>query len=78
MIGNKAEQAGWDITQSLANYITNNKVLWDSYIKEVMCSDEHLTRGCLLYNEAQIGRGDKIRSMDTSKAVALIQDVMTF
>lgn len=78
MIGNEAEQARRDITQSLANYIKNNKVLWDSCSKEVMCSDEHLTQEHLLYNEAQIGRGDKIRSMDTNKAIALIQDVMIF
>lgn len=78
MIGNEAEQAMRDIMQSLANYIKNNKMLWDSCIKEVMCSDEHLTRGPLLYNEAQTGRGDKIRSMDTKKAVARNQDVMIF
>lgn len=55
MIGNEAEQAMRDIMQSRANYIKNNKMLWDSCIKEVMCSDEHLTRGPLLYNEAQTG-----------------------
>lgn len=78
MIGNEAEQARRDFTQSFANYIKKNKMLWDSCSKEVMCSDEHLTREHLLYNEAQIGRGDKIRSMGTNKAIALIQDVMIF